>query len=79
MKEKLTVAQMPDEIKEMITNKTVVEDMTFQMVLLSAGDPDQKKVDDSSDDGLKETWYYLKDGHRWVVKFENGKVVKVTV
>jgi hypothetical protein len=46
---------------------------------LSAGDPDQKKVEDTSDDSLKETWYYLKDGHRWVVKFENGVVTKFTV
>jgi hypothetical protein len=79
VKDKLTLQEMPDEMKAAIANKTVVEGMTYQMVLLSAGDPDQKKVEDSSDDSLKETWYYLKDGHRWVVKFENGKVTKFVV
>ncbi len=78
VQEKLTLQQMPDDMKNAVEKKTVVEGMTYQMVLLSAGDPDQKKVDDSTDDSLKETWYYLKDGHRWVVKFENGKVVKFT-
>ena len=53
--------------------------MSYQMVLLSFGEPDQKKVDDSTDDSLRETWFYLKDGHRWVVKFLNGKVGKVQV
>jgi hypothetical protein len=80
VQEKLAVAAMPDAMKAAIQAKDVVEGMTYQMVLLSAGEPDQKKVDDSGgDDSLKETWYYLKDGHRWVVRFENGKVAKVTV
>ena len=30
-------------------------------------------------DSLKETWYYLKDGHRWVVKFLNGSVTKIQI
>ena len=53
--------------------------MTYQMVLMSLGEPEQKKVDDSSNDSLRETWFYLKDGHRWVVKFVNGKVEKVQI
>ena len=52
----------------------------WQKFLREAGLPaDQKKVEDSADDSLRETWYYLKDGHRWVVRFLNGKVAKVQV
>lgn len=67
------------EIQEAIRAKDAVVGMTYQMVLTSMGQPDQKKVDDSTDDSLRETWFYLKDGHRWVVKFLNGKVAKVQV
>jgi len=79
IREKLTLQELPPEMKAAIQAKSVKEGMTYQMVLLSAGDPDQKKVEDSDDDTLKETWYYLKDGHRWVVRFENGKVIKFTI
>jgi hypothetical protein len=67
------------EFQEAIRSRNVVAGMTYQMVLMSLGEPDQKKVDDSSDDSLRETWFYLKDGHRWVVKFVNGKVGKVQI
>jgi hypothetical protein len=67
------------QFQEAIRSKDVVVGMSYQMVLLSMGEPDQKKVEDSSDDSLRETWFYLKDGHRWVVKFSNGKVGKVQV
>jgi hypothetical protein len=67
------------EFQEAIRARDVVVGMSYQMVLLSLGEPDQKKVDDSSDDSLHETWFYLKDGHRWVVRFLNGKVAKVQV
>jgi len=70
---------MAPELRAAIDAHTVVENMTYEMVLMSFGDPDQKKVDDSSDTTLKETWFYLKNGHRWVVRFENGKVVKTQV
>jgi len=70
---------IPPEFQETIRAKDVVVGMSYQMVLLSLGEPDQKKVDDSTDDSLRETWFYLKDGHRWVVKFLNGKVGKVQV
>jgi hypothetical protein len=53
--------------------------MTYEMVLMSFGDPDQKKVDDVDATNLRETWFYLKNGHRWVIHFENGKVVKTQV
>lgn len=75
----LTAEQLPPELKAAVQAKTVKEGMTYQMVLMSFGDPDQKKINDSTDSGLSETWYYLKDAHRWVVDFQNGKVSKVRV
>jgi hypothetical protein len=47
------------------------------MVLLSIGEPEQKKISEASGTNLSETWLYMKDGHRWVVDFSNGKVSKV--
>jgi hypothetical protein len=79
IKDKIDVAGLDPKFQEAIRAKDVVQDMTYQMVLWSAGEPDQKKVDDSPDDNLHETWFYLRDGHRWVVKFLNGKVSKVQV
>ncbi len=75
----MEVQGLPPEFQEAIRAKDVVQGMTYQMVLLSAGEPDQKKVEDTTDDSLHETWYYLRDGHRWVVKFINGKVARVQV
>jgi len=75
----LQVQRLPPEFQEAIRAKDVVQGMTYQMALMSAGEPDQKKVEDTTDDSLHETWYYLRDGHRWVVKFLNGKVAKVQV
>ena len=65
--------------QEAIRARDVIAGMTYQMVLTSMGEPDQKKVEDGTDDSLLETWFYLKEGHRWVVKFLNGKVAKVQV
>jgi hypothetical protein len=79
IRDTLTVQEMKPEFKEAIQEKRIIEGMNYQMVLLSAGEPDQKKVEDSTDDSLKETWYYLKDGHRWVVKFLNGNVAKIQI
>ena len=73
------VEGLSPEFQEAIRSKDIMEGMTYQMVLLSAGDPDQKKVEDTTDDSLHETWYYLRDDHRWVVRFVNGKVAKVLV
>jgi hypothetical protein len=70
---------MPSDLRAAIEAHTVVENMTYEMVLMAFGDPDQKKVDESDDTHLRETWFYLKNGHRWVVRFENGKVVKTQV
>jgi len=79
IRDKIEVAGLPPEFQEAIRAKDIVQGMTYQMVLWSAGEPDQKKVEDSPDDNLHETWFYLRDGHRWVVKFLNGKVAKVQV
>lgn len=79
IKESLEEKTMPAEFRDAIAAKTLKEGMTYEMVLMSLGDPDQKKVDDTTDASLHESWFYLKDGHRWVVKFENGKVAKYQV
>ena len=69
--------KMPAADQTAIENHTVINGMTYEMVLLSFGDPDQKKVESGTDSTFKETWYYLKDGHRWILHFENGKVAQV--
>jgi hypothetical protein len=79
IEQKLSEKDMPPELRNAIEAHTVVENMTYEMVLMSFGDPDQKKVDDVDANNLKETWFYLKSGHRWVVHFENGKVAKTQV
>jgi len=68
---------LPPEIRRAIETKSVTEGMTYQMVLLSFGEPEQKKIKETTDGTLAETWYYMKDGQRWVLEFVNGKVVKV--
>ena len=73
----VTIKAMSADDRKAIAEKKIIEGMTYQMVLLSSGEPDQKKVDDTDESTLKETWYYLKDGHRIVVRFQNGTVVKV--
>ncbi len=79
IKDSLAEKTMPVEFLDAINAKSVREGMSYQMVLMSMGDPDQKKVDETTDASLRETWFYLKDGHRWVVKFENGKVATYQV
>ena len=79
IKDTMEVQSLAPEVQEAIRTKQVVEGMTYQTVLLSVGDPDQKRVEDTTDDSLRETWYFLRDGHRWVVKFMNGKVTKVQI
>jgi hypothetical protein len=79
VQEKLAENQMAPELRAAIQSHTISEGMTYEMVLLSAGDPDQKKVDDSDEAHLRESWFYMKDGHRWVVRFEDGKVTKLQI
>jgi len=69
----------PQEIRTAIAAKTVVEGMTYQMVQMSFGDPEQKKINDTTDSTFSETWFYLRNSHRWVLTFVNGSVSKVQV
>lgn len=69
--------KMPAADQAAIDSHTVIDGMTYEMVLLSFGDPEQKKVQDSTDSTFKETWYYLKNGHRWILHFENGKLAQI--
>ncbi len=73
----LDAQQMPPDDKDAIDSHTVIKGMTYQMVLLSFGDPEQKKVQDTTDNTFRETWYYLRDGHRWVLHFLNGKLEQI--
>ena len=73
----LAAKDFPSEFQQAIAENTVKEGMTYQMVMLAFGDPEQKKINDTTDGSLSETWYYLKEGHRWVLTFTNGKVTKV--
>jgi hypothetical protein len=69
----------PTEIRTAIAARTVIEGMTYQMVEMSFGDPEQKKINDTTDSTFSEIWFYLRDGHRWVLTFVNGNVSKVQV
>ena len=40
---------MAPEYKSAIDAHTIIKSMTYEMVLLSFGDPEQKKVEDSTD------------------------------
>jgi hypothetical protein len=77
LQQQVEAENLPDEFKTAIANKTVKEGMTYQMVQMSFGDPEQKKLNGDVDGQFSETWYYLKDGHRWILDFLNGKVAKI--
>jgi hypothetical protein len=79
LKTEVSAKAFPPQIQAAIASKTVVEGMTYQMVQISFGDPEQKKINDTTDSTFSETWFYLKDGHRWVLTFVNGTVSKVQV
>ena len=51
--------------------------MTYQMVVLSWGESEQKKINESAEGKLSETWVYMKDGSRVVVDFMNGRVAGI--
>lgn len=77
LRQEVEAQNAPDEFRSAISRKTVVEGMTYQMVLLSFGDPEEKKLNGEVEGKFSETWYYLKGGHRWVVDFLDGKVSKI--
>jgi hypothetical protein len=79
LQSEVSAKAFPPEIRNAIAAKTVTEGMTYQMVQVSFNDPEQKKINDTPDGTFSETWYYLRDGHRWVLTFVNGKVSKVQV
>ena len=65
------------EARRAVESKNVAEGMTYQMVLMAWGEPEQKKINESAAGKLSESWFYMKDGHRVVVDFLNGAVAKV--
>ena len=71
------MAKLSPEARRAIESKEVKEGMTYQMVILAWGNPDEKKINESGAGKLSETWFYMKDGHRVVVDFMNGTVAKV--
>jgi len=71
------MAKLSPEARRAIESKEVKEGMTYQMVILAWGNPDEKKINESGAGTLSETWFYMIDGHRVVVDFTNGKVSKV--
>lgn len=77
IREEAARRDLPPEVRSAIETQTVAEGMTYQTVLLSFGEPEQKKINDSEPGTLSETWYYMKDGTRWVLEFTNGKVTKI--
>jgi len=77
IREEAARRDLPPEVRQAMETKTVAEGMTYQMVLLSFGEPEQKRINDSGEGKLSETWFYMKDGSRVVVDFLNGKVTKV--
>jgi hypothetical protein len=77
IRDEWALRNIPPDMRRAVESKSVQEGMTYQMVLLSLGEPEQKKINDSPDGPLSETWYYMKDGHRWVLDFLNGKLSKI--
>ena len=77
IREEAARRDLPSEVRQAMETKSVAEGMTYQMVMLSYGEPEQKRINDSGEGKLSETWFYMKDGQRVVVDFLNGKVTKV--
>jgi hypothetical protein len=65
------------EARRAVETRNLAEGMTYQMVLLAWGEPEQKKINESGAGKLSESWFYMKDGHRVVVDFTNGMVSRV--
>jgi hypothetical protein len=77
LREEAAKSALSPEARRAVESKNVAAGMTYQMVLLSWGEPEQKKINESGDGKLSESWFYMKDGRRVVVDFTNGKVAKV--
>lgn len=73
----LYIEQLPEEFQAAIKEKTVIEDMDRDMVLLSKGRPDHK-VRDFKDGVETEDWIYgVPPGDVLFVTFGDGKVIRV--
>ena len=71
------VEQLPEEFQVAIKEKTVIEGMDRDMVLLSKGRPD-RKVRDFKDGVETEDWIYgVPPGDVLFVTFEDGEVIRV--
>jgi len=70
------MALSPEE-RLALESKNVTAGMSYQLVLVAWGEPEQKKINESGPGKLSETWYYMKDGQRVVVDFTNGKVTGI--
>lgn len=69
--------KLSPEARRAVENKNVTEGMSYQLVLLAWGEPEQKKINESGAGKLSESWFYMKDGHRVVVDFTNGTVTQI--
>ena len=76
LRNEAAMRDLSPDVRHAVEQKTVAEGMTYQMVLLSFGEPEQKKINDSSEGKLSETWFYMKNGQRWAIDFTNGTVSK---
>lgn len=77
LRNEAAMRDLPPDVRRAVEAKDVVEGMTYQMVMLSWGDPEQKKINESGEGKLSETWFYMREGHRYVVDFLNGKVSRI--
>jgi hypothetical protein len=73
----IAAKDFPEEFRQAIGSKMVKEGMTYQMVVMAFGEPEQKKINDTDGGDFSETWYYLRESHRWVLTFSNGKLGKI--
>jgi hypothetical protein len=73
----LYIEKLPEEFQIAIKDKTVIEGMDRDMVLLSKGRPDGK-VRDFKDGVVTEDWIYgVPPGDVVFVTFEDGEVIRV--
>ena len=73
----LYIEKLPEEFQVAIKEKTVLEDMDRDMVLLAKGRPDNK-VRDFKDGVETEDWIYgVPPGNVTFVTFQDGKVIRI--
>jgi len=77
LRSEATLMALSPEERRAVESGNVTEGMTYQLVLIAWGEPEQKKINESGAGKLSETWFYMKDGQRIVVDFTNGKVTGI--